>query len=320
VSLPLSTAARSKPVVNVAVAVVQSPDGRVLLAERPRGKASGGYWEFPGGKFEGGETAEHALTRELHEEVGIEVDTACPWLTYEHEYADKRVRLHFFRVLTWHGAPRGREGQRLSWEDPWALRVGPLLPANDRVLRALALPPVYAITNTARYGVAGFMLRLEAALESGVRLIQVRERSMTADQLAQIARRVVVLARRYGARVLINGNLAVAQRVGADGVHLSAEQLMRLGAPPAIGFWAASCHDAAELARAAALGADFAALSQVLPTASHPGEPGMGWTGFAASVRDCPLPVYALGGMKPELLGTAMRHGAHGVALHSGIW
>ena len=316
----MNTAEQIKPVVNVAVAVVQDSNGRVLLAERPQGKASAGYWEFPGGKFEGTETAEHALVRELHEEVGVELDVACPWLTYEHEYPDKRVRLHFFRVLAWHGMPRGHEGQRLSWEDPSALGVGPLLPANDWVLRALALPAVYAITDTDKFGVAGFMARLEAALERGVRLIQVRERNKTADQITQIARGIVARAHRYGARVLVANDIGVARRVGADGVHLGPEQYMRFTAPPPVPMWAASCHDAHELARAAQLGADFVVLSQVLPTKSHPGVTGLGWKKFEELTRGYPLPVYALGGMKPDLLGTAMRHGAHGIGMHAAIW
>lgn len=315
-----NTAEQIKPVVNVAVAVVLAPDGRVLLAERPRGKASAGYWEFPGGKFEGAETAEHALARELHEEVGVEVDRACPWLTYEHEYPDKRVRLHFFRVLSWHGAPLGREGQRLVWQNPAALTVGPLLPANDRVLRALSLPPVYAITDTSKFGVADFMMRLQRALERGVRLIQVRERHLTTDQVMQIARKIVLPAQRHGARVLIEGNLAVAQRVGADGVHLAPEQYMSFTAPPKVPMWAASCHNARELARAAELNADFVVLSQVLPTRSHPDVAGLGWKKFEELTRGYSRPVYALGGMKPELLDTAMQHGAHGIAMHAAAW
>jgi len=119
--------------------------------------------------------------------------------------------------------------------------------------------------------------------------------------------------------VLVNGDAAVANRAGADGVHLQGNQLMRLEAAPGK-FWAASCHDARELERAAMLGASFVVLSPVLPTASHPGEPGMGWEKFAALIRNYPLPVYALGGMQVELLDTALQHGAHGVALLSGIW
>lgn len=311
---------RHQPVINVAVGVVQRSDGRVLLAERPRGKVSGGFWEFPGGKFELGENERQALTREVREEIGIEVEAAYPWMTYEHAYSDKRVRLHFYRVLAWRGTPHGREGQRVSWEDPQALTVGPLLPANAKVIRALALPPLYAVTHASRYGVAEFMFRLTAALERGVRLIQVREREMTPEQRVQFARRVVALAHRYDARVLVNGDVGVAQRAGADGVHLPSAQLRQLREPPPVSLWATSCHNAAELERAAALHASFVALSPVLPTASHPGHPGIGWPAFASLVRHYPLPVYALGGMSLETLDTAMQNGAHGVALLSGIW
>ncbi len=310
----------SLPVINVAVAVVQRSDGRVLLAERPKGKVSGGFWEFPGGKFEIAEDARRALARELHEEVGLELDTAYPWMTYDHAYDDKIVRLHVFRVLSWHGTPHGREGQRIAWEDPASISVAPLLPANARLLQALNLPSVYAITNARKYGVAAFMPKLTAALEAGVRLVQVREPWMTSEQLTQFTRRVTAIAHRHQARVLVNGDIAAALRAGADGVHWQADQLMRLTTPPAIGFWAASCHSAEELAHAARLHANFVVVSQVLPTASHPGRTGIGWEQFAALVRNCPIPVYALGGMRFDSLETAMRHGAHGVALQSEVW
>ena len=164
------------------------------------------------------------------------------------------------------------------------------------------------------------MNRLKAALEHGVRLIQVREREMSSEELVRFARRVVDVAHAYGARVLVNGDATVAKRAGADGVHLQGHQLMQLDVPPPTGIWAASCHDARELERAAVLGASFVVLSPVLPTDSHPGEPGIGWEKFAALIHDYPLPVYALGGMKTGMLDTAIQHGAHGIALLSGVW
>jgi 8-oxo-dGTP diphosphatase len=130
---------------------------------------------------------------------------------------------------------------------------------------------------------------------------------------------VVAVAHAAGARVLVNGDAALARAIGADGVHLSSARLMQLAEPPA-GLWAASCHDAAELARAAQLRAGFVVLSPVLPTPSHPQAPGLGWDRFRALVRDYPLPVYALGGMRPELLDTARQCGAHGLGLMRGIW
>jgi len=307
-------------ITDAAVGILRRPDGRVLLAERPAGKPWAGYWEFPGGKIEPGEPARMALVRELHEELGIEVERADPWITMEYAYPEKRVRLHFFRVPAWHGIPHGREAQRLSWEEPQSVAVRPLLPANDGVLWALNLPPVYAITQAGKFGLPEFLKRLDAQLERGLRLIQVREPGMDAASLKQLAGEVVQRAHRHGARVLINGDVALARAVGADGVHLPVRQYQALQEPPGDALWAASCHDAAELAHAVALGARFAVLSPVLPTASHPGAPVLGWERFSELVRNCPVPVYALGGMSPALLDTAMQHGAHGVALLSGIW
>ena len=306
--------------IDVAAAVIEREDGSVLLAERPAGKPWAGYWEFPGGKVESGETPAAALQRELHEELGIDVDQLTPWITRNYDYPEKSVRLHFFRVTRWHGSPHGREGQRLAWERPEAATVSPLLPANGPILQALALPPVYAISAAAKLGVENFLQRLDAALARGVRLIQVREKDMAPATLETLAQEVVKRAHAHGARVLVNGDAMLARRVGADGIHLTSQGLRTLSSRPELPLVAVSCHDAAELARVERFGADFAVLSPVLPTASHPGEPGLGWAGFAELVRDRPFPVYALGGMKPDMLAEAREHGAHGIALLSGIW
>ena len=164
------------------------------------------------------------------------------------------------------------------------------------------------------------MERLRSALDRGVRLIQVRERDMSADEMTRFTGRVVPLAHEYGAQVLVNGDENIAQASGADGVHLQAGQLMQCHTPPDTRLWAASCHNREELLHAARLGANFVVLSPVLPTPSHPGEPTLGWDTFAELCLDLPMPVYALGGMKLDMLETAMTHSAHGVSLLSGIW
>jgi 8-oxo-dGTP diphosphatase len=279
-----------------------------------------GYWEFPGGKIENGEDPRAALARELHEELGITIGEPLPWLTRVYHYPHATAHLHLFRVPDWEGVPHGRESQHLAWQNPHALSVAPLLPANHDIMDALRLPALYGITQAAKYGVDGFMHRLEVALAGGLRLVQVRERGMPPQELEAFATRVVECAHRHGARVLVNAAPDLARRCGADGVHLPSAQLMALTAPPDIPLFAASCHDRGELLQAARLGAGFAVLSPVLPTASHPGAPTLGWEGFAALCRDLPLPVFSLGGMRRELLATAMRHHAHGIALLSGIW
>jgi 8-oxo-dGTP diphosphatase len=311
---------RSSSRVEVVAAVVTCPDGRFLLGQRPAGKVYAGYWEFPGGKVEPGETPLAALKRELHEELGIEVERAWPWLTRDYDYAHAAVRLHFFRVVRWAGEPHGRENQCFAWQLPDAISVDPLLPANGPILRALLLPPVYAISNVAELGEPEFLLRLERALAGGLKLLQVREKAMSTDALLRFTGRVVELAHARGARVLVNGNATLALRAGADGVHLTSAQLMQEQRRPQGGLVGASCHDAGELARAQALGVDFAVLGPVLPTPSHPGATGIGWERFAALLKDCPLPVYALGGLEPANLEAAQQRGAHGISMLRGAW
>ena len=119
--------------------MITRPDGSFLLGQRPAGKVYAGYWEFPGGKIEAGEAPLPALKRELHEELGIEVETAYPWLTRDYDYAHAAVRLRFFRVVSWSGNLHGRESQRFAWQLPDAISVDPLLPANAPILRALRL-------------------------------------------------------------------------------------------------------------------------------------------------------------------------------------
>lgn len=313
---------QSRKRIEVAAAVIYDDAGRFLLAQRPPGKAFEGYWEFPGGKVEAGESAADAICRELHEELGIDVqrDAVCPWLTRDFEYPHAAVRLRFFRIDQWQGEPHGREGQRFAWQTTDALNVAPMLPANGPILRALELPDVYGITQAEALGVDAFKLRLESALERGLKLIQVREKNLPSSVLRAFAADVVMLAHRHGARALINGDVELARQVGADGVHLTSAQLRSLTQRPACAWVGASCHDRAEIELAARLGADFVVLGPVMPTPTHPGAPVLGWQGFAAGVADTTVPVYPLGGMQREHLSQARLHGAHGVAMLRGAW
>ena len=307
-------------VVEVVAAVLTQPDGQVLLASRPAGKAYAGYWEFPGGKVEPGEALEHALARELAEELGVRVTRASRWITREFIYPHAHVRLNFFRVFGWEGEPHPHEGQQFSWQHPGAVKVSPLLPANFPIVKALTLPPLLGISHAESLGVEAFLARLEVALANGLRLIQVRDKSLPDDTRLALAREVVRRARPHGARVLVNGSVELARLSGADGVHLDAGTVASLDTRPAVEWVGASCHDAVELGRAAALGADFALLSPVLPTQTHPGAATLGWEKFSALASASPIPVYGLGGLERGDVELAISHGAHGVALLRGAW
>jgi 8-oxo-dGTP diphosphatase len=307
--------------VEVAAGVILRPDGQFLLAQRPAGKAYAGYWEFPGGKVEPGETVAQALARELHEELGLDVHTVHPWIVREYHYPHASVRLHFCRVTGWTGEPQGREGQAFAWQRPDRLSVTPMLPANGPILRSLALPVEYALTNLAELGEANFFAALDRALARGVRLVQVREPSLTGDALTRFAKAVVGRVRAAGGRVLLNGSPEAAQAAGADGAHLTAARLMAATVRPAgLDLCAASCHDARELAQAATLELDFAVLGPVLPTPTHPAHAGIGWAHFTALKADSPLPVYAIGGLRAADQDAAWAVGAHGLAMLRGPW
>ncbi|WP_324779838.1 Nudix family hydrolase [Thiobacillus sedimenti] len=307
-------------ITEVAAAVLVQPDGRVLLAQRPAGKPYAGYWEFPGGKVEPGESLEAALARELHEELGIAVTRACRWITRVFEYPHATVRLNFFRVFEWQGTPHPHEGQVFSWQRPDAVEVTPLLPANFPIVKALSLPPVLGISHAEALGVDSFLARLDVALHDGLRLIQLRDKSLAEAARLELARETVRRAHAHGARVLVNGSLDLARAAGADGVHLDAAAAASLSVRPDCEWVGASCHDAVELAHAAAIGADFALLSPVLPTLTHPGAPTLGWETFSALAAASPIPVYGLGGLGRDDLALAQSHGAHGVALLRGAW
>ena len=296
------------------------PDGSFLLAQRPADKIWAGYWEFPGGKVEPGETAYHALVRELREELGIEVETAYPWVTRIFSYPHATVRLNFFRVTAWGRELHPHEGQEFVWQSATNISVTPVLPANAPILRALSLPPLYAISNARELGEKEFMIRLESALEHGLRLVQLREKNLSHYQLSDLALQVVALVHARGAQVLLNADVALVQEIGADGVQLTSVQLAEMRERPKVEWCAASCHNLEDLRRAEKLGCDFALLSPVLPTLSHPYEPHLGWESFAAIAAGASIPVYALGGLSVSDIEAAWRHGAHGVALMRQAW
>ena len=302
-------------IVDVAAAVLLRPDGSFLLAQRPRGKVYAGYWEFPGGKVEPGEPPERALSRELHEELGITVRRAYPWITRVFAYPHATVRLMFYRVLEWQGEPHPHEDQALAWQRLDAPMAAPMLPANAPVLASLSLPAEYGITDAARMGLPAMLSALGRALERGLRLLQVREPGLDEQARARFTTEAIALAHRYGCRVLTK-----APFPGADGVHFTAAQTLTIRERPAHGLAAASCHTRAELERAMGLGLDFAVLGPVKRTASHGGQEPLGWERFTTLARGATIPVYAIGGLTRGDLAAAWHAGAHGVAMISGAW
>lgn len=306
--------------------VLRDAQGRVLLAQRPPGKHLEGFWEFPGGKLEPGETPQHALVRELREEldVHIEPQDGRPLIRIPWRYGERGLLLDAWQFTRWQGTPTSLEGQALQWQVPADVDLATLAPADRPILQALRLPAMYAITpaDVPPEQVEVWHARVIAALEQGVRLIQLRLPLWTADQVRALAARLQQRVLQCGASLLLNGDVEGARRLGAGiGVHVKAAQLDTLTERPLP--WSqvvgASCHSEGELAKSARL-ADFATLSPVALTASHPGVPALGWARFQVLTEGASLPVYALGGMAPARVEQAQSCGAQGVAGIGAFW
>ncbi|MDR5859573.1 Nudix family hydrolase [Halomonas eurihalina] len=309
--------------VHVAAAAIISADGReVLLARRPSNVDQGGLWEFPGGKLAPYETGLEALKRELHEELGVEIRRAQPLIRIHHEYADKHVLLDVWQVHDFAGEPFGREGQAVRWVPMEELHSYPFPAANLPILRAVMLPTEYLIS-AEEDDEDVFLERLERAMrEDSVRLVQLRAKTLDEDAYVARAEQALALCRRFGARLMLNGEPSLLERVDADGIHLTSDRMMSLERRPISEekWLSASTHDQVQLTQAHRIGCDFVTLSPLRTTPSHPEVAPIGWHDFQQLVEHAGMPVFALGGMTRHDANHARAVGAQGIASIRDFW
>jgi 8-oxo-dGTP diphosphatase len=306
-------------VIPVACGVVVNARGEALIAQRPAGKIAAGKWEFPGGKIEPGEAPEHALARELEEELGLRVQRARPLIRLRHDYSDRTVILDAWLITAFEGAPQARELQAFEWVAPADLLRWDLLAADGPIVTALRLPEHYVFTPT-----QGSLERLLAGLDLLPRgaLLRLRLPELDDADYLRIAERLLPECRRRGLRLMLDRAPEQVMALGADGWHATESALRRIERRPlpADRWFAASVHGAGGIALARRRGVDCAVLGPVLETATHPGTPPLGWPAFAALAREAGLPVYAIGGVGPSDLEQGFAHGAQGVAAIRAYW
>lgn len=182
--------------------------------------------------------------------------------------------------------------------------------------------PFYLITDKPFDNQKKFLELLELSLNSGVKLVQIRAKSLDEQAYRKLAMAAVKLCHQYHAKALLSQYINLVNEIGADGVHLPSSKLMQLIDRPVTAEYLLSvaCHDAAQLRHAAHIQADFAVISPIFSTPSSPMGNPLGWEKFSALAAEATMPVYALGGMTPNQLEVARSYGAVGIAAIRSLW
>lgn len=323
---------RRRVLIHVAAAVIEDGLGNIFLAKRPDNKHQGGLWEFPGGKVEPGESPKAALIRELDEEIGIQVIECQPLIQVPYHYADKSVFLDVFRVTSFTGKAWGKEGQDVRWVPVNKLDSYTFPAANQPILNAVLLPEKVLITPLCE-SLPLCLKGIKGAVEKhNLSWVMLRQKQLSDEDFYRWTLAVkadlnsfeptVINNQHSGVLLTLNCSLELANRLNADGLHLTSERLISLKAREEFTgrFLGASCHTLEELNRAVALKCDYVTLSPVNVTSSHPETPAMGWLEAKKLVSETPLPVFLLGGVDTNDLPHALEIGAQGIAAINALW
>ena len=243
-------------------------------------------------------------------------------MAVRHDYPGKTGLLDTREVSSIPSESVGNEGQAIHWASPEQRSDFEFPPANRPVIAAARLPDQYMVTGKFSHPDELFE-KVDRAVASGIRLIQFRAHWLESDEYLTLAKPLSKRLSDRGVILLLKGDLKLLERSWCQGLHLTTRQLMSLDRPVLRRpdqWLAASCHDEVQLQQALACDMDFVTLSPVQPTQSHPEARPLGWGQAQALTRSIPLPVYWLGGMKPELAERAKTLGARGIAAIGAFW
>lgn len=300
------------------VAILRNSQGQLLIARRQSGQFMADFWELPGGKIQPAETSAQALTRELFEELGIESPQLGQHNTLTHTYPDRRVILDIYQIDEYRHTAHGKEGQQIAWVLPKLLKNYTLLPTMPALISAMDLPDKYWITPATEHGSKQWMAQFERQLSDNIRLIQLRSKTELPPALiAKLSQK----CQQNQTKLLLNLPNQKFDSPACDGYHLSTKTLLQQSKRPC-GYQqllGASAHCLSEVLKAQTLGADFALISPVQFTKTHPNAKPIGWECAAEIAHKVQIPVYFLGGMKSSDLARAHKLGAQGIAGVSGF-
>jgi len=242
--------------IHVVAGVLRDAQGNILLAQRPVDKHLGGLWEFPGGKCESNESAVDALSRELHEELGLTQIHSRPLIQVRHDYGDKKIFLDVYLVTDWQGEPTGKEGQPLSWVSLKEMERYDMPAADEPIIKALKFPARYLITPP-DLSAEEVLDQLKVNLEKGGRLFQWRLFGLNTEDWSETLAKANALAANYDASIMVNASVEDQKKYQLTSWHLNSRQLHELDErPEGIVMLSASCHNEKDLQQAEKLGVD----------------------------------------------------------------
>jgi 8-oxo-dGTP diphosphatase len=293
----------------VAVGLLQKKH-KILLSQRLDDVFMGGFWELAGGKVEKDETIFNALKREMFEELNIDVISASPYRVLKHQYPDRKVEVHIFKITNYNNEPKGKETQKIQWVTLEELSNFKLLPTMQKIINSLSIPQISWITPDNLS-----LTQIEEKLNKGIKLIQLR-----GEQDLSI-KNIHTLCKKHQAKLILNQKNMDFSRNDVDGFHLNSKILMDLKQRPFTNdkILSVATHNKDELNQASLIQADFCYLSPVLATTSHPDTTPLGWDKTTELMQNAKLPVILLGGLNEDNLKKALTINAQGIAGISNI-
>jgi len=326
-------------ILDVAVAIIKNSEGQVLINEH-LDPSHYGHWEFPGGKFETGESPIEALVRECREEIGINVTKSNALITFSYQYPNKTVRLHVFEVIEYKGLVQALENQKINWVLPENLDQQNMLPADVTIVKALCLPRYLMVTPS-----IVSQEKLEAAVNKTYKnyirlcakhnglILQLRQHTLSSEQYIHYAQSIIDLTDQYidanstvNSKFIIqlNTSLKVFKKIDKPrseylqvGLHLTSKRLNKFNRKKLINNKirvGASVHNKSELQLAIDKQCDYIIIGMLKPSMTHPNKIALGWDGMSTLLEDKSIISYAIGGLQLDDLDTAKHHGAFGIA------
>ena len=299
-------------ITKVVAGILINSKNEVLISQRLTSQPWPGYWEFPGGKVEVNESLDQCLSRELFEEISINPLSYTEWITREFFQDNRVIRITFFKITRWTGEIQKKEVNDYRWINVENINSWPkkILPKNIYILKALALPPYYLITNFFEDEKS-----IIKTINSKDIWIQYREPLLSTDKLHYYYE---FLMKKCASKILINSRHK--DLINNNGIHYTSTDLNKVKNLDKNIINGASVHSLNELKLANKLGFDFVVLSQIKKTLSHPEREGMGWNKFKELANYSDVPVYALGGLNLSDLADAQKNGAVGISSQREGW